>query len=259
MLRDLQREVMKEITSAAPSCQAIANIYIEETDKGAKGLQVYQDSYQGVLVRALKEIYPVFYKLVGERFFITVAIQYIRRYPSIHYSLERYGRFLNEVARNFAGLEDYPYLMDVIKLEWAWHRAFNSAPGVNSNIDKLGLVSEQAFSNLILFLPKTCFLIKSEFPIHRIWHANQHGERTEPCINLDDGGVKLFVSRKGLQVVIDVIERNEMWVFLQKLSHNQPFINICDYFNEHYPDIMIGELLGECLSHQWLTSFKVND
>src|SRR5687768_14463732 len=64
-------------------------------------LDIYKKSIFGALQKALKEIFPVCYKLVGHDFFMAMANEYIKIKPSSSPDIGDYGYSFPEFIANF--------------------------------------------------------------------------------------------------------------------------------------------------------------
>lgn len=162
--------------------------------------EVYRASYEANLGHALRDTYPVVNRLVGEDFFGQVARAYLRAHPSRSGDLHEYGAefasFL--AAQDWGG--DLPYLPDVARLEWLAHQAFHAANAEPLTLAALAELPPESYGGLCL-LPSVR-LMHSEFPVHRIWQVNQESWAGDAAVSLDAGGVRLAVSREGLDIVL---------------------------------------------------------
>ncbi|MCW8955374.1 MAG: DNA-binding domain-containing protein [Gammaproteobacteria bacterium] len=220
-------------------------------------IAIYRDSVFGSLSTALAQIYPVCKKLVGADFFDFMAVQYIKNHYSVSPDLADYGKQLAIFIENFKPASVLPYLADVTRLEWAWHRAFHSIDHDGMNINRLTQVSEHAQQSLIFKLPPGSKLISSPYPIDTIWLANQNTNESDNIIHLDQGKVKLLVWRKQYDIRIDSLNDDE-WLFLSAIKNKRTFIDICDHF-EHIPGIDIAALMPRCVQLGWIADFAFGE
>jgi hypothetical protein len=84
-------------------------------------LGVYRDSMMGNHLKVLRKLFPLCERLVGEAFFLQLCEQYLE---SASFNMEH----LDDIAQGFSTFlethsshEQVPYLMDMARLEWAWH------------------------------------------------------------------------------------------------------------------------------------------
>ena len=165
---------------------------------------VYRASFEANLCNALRDTYPVVNRLVGEGFFGQVARAYLRAQPSCCSDLHEYGAHFATFLAALDSLGDLPYLPDVARLEWLAHQAFHAADAEPLTLATLAGLPYESYGSLCL-LP--CVrLMRSEFPVHRIWQVNQESWVGDAAVSLEEGGVHLAVSREGLDIVLLPLE-----------------------------------------------------
>ncbi|MFC6672832.1 hypothetical protein [Marinobacterium aestuariivivens] len=88
-----------------------------------------------------------------------------------------------------------PYLADIARLEWACHEVFHAPGNAAVALDALSRMPADDLPGLRFHLGPACRLLASDFPVYRIWQANQ-AEVDEPAtIDLDRGGETVLVLR----------------------------------------------------------------
>ena len=103
-------------------------------------ITIYANAYYARLVECLSECFPVFKRTMGEEVFNGFAFEYLQRYPSGSYTLDRladyFAQFLEETRPNRTdngerSVEaDWPdFLVDLATLEWTIGKVFDG-PGV---------------------------------------------------------------------------------------------------------------------------------
>ena len=86
-------------------------------------LSIYAGAYYARLLECLASFFPVFKRTVGTDVFGSFAAEYLHRYPSRSYTLDRLGdhfvRFLNETRPETNESSGWPdFLVDLATLEW---------------------------------------------------------------------------------------------------------------------------------------------
>ena len=259
-LSDLQRlfydaittQDLQSIQALSPKMQSTEHLTFEQ------GLSAYQGSVVGKLSRALEDIYPVCCRLVGSAFFVAMAKQYIRRYPSRSPDLGDYGEQLAVFLAQFEPAAALPYLPDVARLEWHWHRVFNSEEQASLDLAALGQVSPEQWENLIFELPQNSVLLTSDYPVHRIWQVNQPDHTETAPVHLDQGGVNLFLWRDQDETRIDLPTDAE-WQLLQAFAAGDRFGPICSQLATHSPVVDVAALLPVWVQRGWMAGFSVGD
>ena len=110
--------------------QACIDVINTDTLSAEERLSIYRGSILGGITTALTGIYPVCEKLVGQQYFIQMVAGYLREYPSGSPDIGNYGdklaEYLTEFISKQASAQELIYLPDTARLEWLWHKAFNS-------------------------------------------------------------------------------------------------------------------------------------
>jgi hypothetical protein len=170
--------------------------------------EVYRNNVFHNYREALRDVYPVVERLVGEDFFGHVARRYIPSLPSRHGNLHRYGADFGDFLDGFEPAAGLPYLGDVARLEWLVHESFHAADHPGLDPRRLAELAAECLPELCFVLHPACRLLESRFPVQRIWEINQPGA-PEQAINLDEGGARLLVRRSGHAVEIESLAAPE--------------------------------------------------
>lgn len=217
----------------------------------AEQISIYINGINSGLVNALKNIYPVCEKLVGERFFYAIALEYIKTHSSLSPDLANYGFDFSLYLASKSTLNSVPYLSDVAILEWAYHEAFHSKDEAEFSMNILAKYTAEQLTNCVFSLPDSHKLLKSNYPVDEIWRINQTNSEKE--ITLDYEPVHLYLYRKQHEIHIDRIKKIE-FMFLQKINSHQPFLNICEQFSEASD---ISALLVKSLQLGWINQAQM--
>ncbi len=175
----------------------------------ARHLQVYRNNVFESLVGALKAVYPVVERLVGTGFFAYAADGYIRRHPPTSGNLHDFGAEFAGFLADFEPARALAYLPDVARLEWAWHRAFHAADQAPLALVRLAAVPPGQYGQLRFRLHPSAQLAASDYPLLRIWEANQPAYAGDVAVNLAAGGEQLLVVRRGFDVVIESLSAGD--------------------------------------------------
>lgn len=199
-LPDLQRAFADAVYADA---DAIVPHVRDGRFPAARLLQVYRHNVFESLTGALKAVYPVVERLVGAGFFAYAADGYIRAHPPASGNLHDFGGRFADYLAGFAPAQDLPYLPDMARLEWAWHRAFHAAEHAPLAFERLAAVAPAEYAALRFALHPSAQLLASDYPLLRIWQVNQPDYAGEPSVDLAEGGVRLLVARPGPDVEIE--------------------------------------------------------
>jgi hypothetical protein len=126
----------------------------------------------------------------------------MRGHPSTHADLHHYGAGFASSLRDCETLAGLPYLPDVARLEWLAHEAFHAADAHALAAASLAEVPQDRLADLRLCLHPSVRLMRSDYPVHRVWQVNQPHWSGDQMVDLDWGGVSLAVFRDGLEIAL---------------------------------------------------------
>jgi hypothetical protein len=182
-----------------------------------KRIEIYRHNVMSTLTGALSDLYPVTEKIVSTPFFLRLAENFVRVTPSSSGDLNTFGSEWPDFLRIHTGAINLPYLEDVAKLEWAWHRAFHAKDCPAFDLAKLAKVASDEHTNLQFSLHPSVAFIASAHPIVRIWAVNQNEYAGDMIIDWTLSGDLALVSREDLTVKIQSLPR-ATFEFLQALD-----------------------------------------
>ena len=203
MLRDTQLSVATSLL--ADDSTAATQIRAGKLT-AARRLEIYRHNVYANLRGALKDIYPVTLAVVGEAFFHHAADQFVRVHPSRSGDLNQFGGDWAAFLGTYPYAAELPYLPDVARLEWAWHEAFHAGDAPPFDSGRLATLPPDTHSTLCFLLHPTVRLVKSDFPILRIWEVNQPGFTGEIDVDWDTPAASLLIYRDladGVSVLIE--------------------------------------------------------
>ncbi len=202
MLRDLQAAVAAALLGEPA---AAADRVVGGALTPTRRLEIYRHNVISNLRGALRNIYPVVERIVGEAFFLHAADQFIRDTPSRSGDLNCFGAEWPDFLDAYPHAAELPYLADVARLEWAWHQCFHAADGGPLDLRRLAGVPADEHATLRFRLHPAVRLLASPHPLLRIWQVNQPGYGGELAVDWDAGGDALLVRRDGDAVMIEAL------------------------------------------------------
>ncbi len=192
----------------------------------ARHLQVYRNNTFANLTDAMRAVYPVVERLVGTGFFDYLADQFIRSHPPRSGNLHDFGAELAGFVAEFEPARALVYLPDVAQLEWSWHTAFHAADAEPLDPARLATLAPDRYGRVHFRLHPSARLLASDYPILRVWEANQDGQDSNATIDLDGGGERLLVIRRRLDVLIERLGPGD-YQLLDGCRHGAPFETAC--------------------------------
>lgn len=137
-------------------------------------LAIYRHSISSTQIRALESTFPVLQKILGAAAFSRLARDYAWTVGAPESDLNSLGhrldRWIDSGQRGLSKFSALPYLADLVRLEWAWHRAHLAA---DAPVFAFAAFSQalQAGHSVRLRPNAALTLIHSQYPILRIWRA----------------------------------------------------------------------------------------
>jgi hypothetical protein len=218
-LRELQRSFAAALFDGAPTA-VLAMIEAADPD-AADRFDVYRNNVRVGFAKALAIAFPVIERLMGEQYFRQVAEEFRLAHPSRAGDLHHIGApFPGFLGQRF-GETDYAYFPDVAELEWAYQEALIAADEEPIPVEALREVAPAAYEWIRLSLDPAVRLVRSDFPILRIWSVNQPDSADEEIIDLRDGGDHVLVLRTREHVEFHRLPRGEFAV-LQAIAAGFP-------------------------------------
>ncbi len=209
-LHEVQSGLMRALIGRDDGSAAQALLRAGSVPRAQRRLQIYRNNLFETRIAALGAVYPVIARLVGADFFRCAAKAYSQLYPMRCGDLHEFGDRMPEFLRDYVPAAGLPYLADVARLEWAYHRAYHEAQLPPLDPIRLRQVPLGLQGSVRLQLQPSADLIRSRYPILRIWQANQpEAPDAELRISLDEGGVNLLVAQHDLEIEFRLLDEGE--------------------------------------------------
>lgn len=168
---------------------------------GARRFAVYRNNVIASLVDALKAAFPATCRIVGDAFFAAMARAYASRHPPSSPVMLAYGADFAAFVGAFEPAASLPYLRDVARLERAWVEAYHARDAVPLGPSSFAQIAPDRLPSLVLLLHPSVRVVRSAFPVVRLWQMNVDGG-TPAAIDLDAGGKDAFVARPAAEVEV---------------------------------------------------------
>lgn len=245
---------------------AVLSVLGQSRLQAEQQLAIYRDSMRAGLSAALKQTYPVCVMLLGEQCFDAFAFQFIESHPSTDPDLCLYGAEFPDFLEGVHALGDLAYLADVARLEWYWHFLFFAAEGSDGlhserhGLAALGSVSASDFKRLVFCLPDPVAMLKSEYPIDKIWDMHQSDainramifdieeqQRVQPV-------TRLLLRRIGLEFNMCCLSEIEYFI-LSRFYQKQSLGEVVDAYTQDYHERNFESDLTSLFESGYLNSF----
>lgn len=207
-------------------------------------LDVYRNTFIGVLTTALRLSFPAVHRLVGAAFFERAARVFIEGATPRSACLDDYGAEFPEFLSGFPPANALAYLPCVARLEWAVSRALHAPDTGSVNISDLSTIRPEDHGRIIFAPHPSLGIVEADYPADQIWSAVLAQDDTAmAAVDLDSGPVKLLVQR--FDTDIDVTRlRDPAWRFITALYAGKPLATAI----ETAPDLDVTTALARHLA-----------
>jgi hypothetical protein len=252
------REVQRGFTAAAlfgdTAALADLGIVAGALDAAAR-IAVYRNNVLGNYRKALAATYPVVRRLVGGSFFDSLCTAFVRAHPSLHGDVNRYGGEMARFLVTYPAPHKLAYLPDVARLEWAIDQANIAADAPALDRAALAAVPVEALGGLRLGLHPSVQLVKSRYPLLRIWQTNQPGGAGDDLVDRAEGGDVLLVRRAPDGIIIERLAPGAH-AFLAALARNKPLAEAEQRGADAEPEFDLADVLKRHVVAQTIVTFR---
>jgi hypothetical protein len=173
----------------------LVDAVVGDSIPAAARLNVYRHHVVHSLCAALAATFPTVQALVGEAFFRGLARAFVAGNLPAQPVLAEYGESFAAFIEDHEVARDLPYLADVARLDWALNAAFHAPLERRLSAADLASVPPERLAAMAMSLAPGAALIRSAYPLDRIWTASQPGASDE-AVDLASGVVRLLVLRR---------------------------------------------------------------
>lgn len=220
----------------------------------ARRLAIYRNNTLSGLTEALRDVYPVVNRLVGDGFFQRLARAYIASRPPKSACLLEFGGEFADLIAGFTDARGLAYLPDIARLEWSFHEAYHAENATPLTSADLALIDPANYIRLVFKLHPSVRLLASRYPVDRIWLVNQPDDTDDGLIDLDQGGCRLLLFRPDLEVNMRRLSEAE-YLCLSALAAGNSLVQVVEAAMAQQADFTPQALLRDGLSKGLLTGF----
>ena len=148
------------------------------SEAGEFSAAIYRDLVATNHLNALKDVYPVCLRLLGESYFSFLAWNYLKGRPTDDPDLNRYGHDFPDFLEHEAGVREelggLGYLPEVSRFEWSLYTASRTDPDIiplEAMLSKLTSLGDE--DTVIFRINPSLSLLKFNYPVVRIWEENR--------------------------------------------------------------------------------------
>ena len=221
-----------------------------------KRLNIYRNNVFSNYRSALAAVYPTILSLVGDDYFRQAAQRYVQRYPSFSGDIHHYGEKFSELLASLPGAADLAYLPDVARLEWTIHAAFHAADCERLDLSRLQAIAPEDYPRLRFVLNPAARVLKSDFPVRKIWQVNLPDYQGDQHVDLSEGGESLLVMRRNFVMEVEAISAADA-AMVTSFQRNEKFERALAHALTLDPKFDVGEFLRRFIADETVVDFML--
>ncbi len=170
-------------------------------------IKVYQTNCFSAIKQYLESVYPSTVNALGAEFSAQFLHHYISREQPERGNLHYFGSTLAQFSQQYELLENYPYIPNLIQLEWAIHSAYyanNCSISMPETVDE-----QQQLLDKPIQLNESVALFEFNYPIKQIWKQSLPSYQETVNIEITENYIEWIVVFKVESVEIKVLNESE--------------------------------------------------
>lgn len=205
-------------------------------------LSVYHNNVTQALRHALKIIYPLTWKLVGEECANGAAYAFIQGGKFLPQTgvLDEWGEVFPDFLENFPPLQHFAYFSDFARLEWLQHLSYGAEDKLPLNPSHFKDMDLDTYESLQVFLHPSARLFSSLYPLDQVMAVAE--EKVE-AIKLEERGAQALIIRPYQRVHIHWLSP-PYFHFFSEVQKGKALLNILE------------EMKGEPFSFKEILTFS---
>jgi len=137
----------------------------------AERVRIYRNAYRVRLLDALKDTYPVLFKILGDEVFENLGDSFIEAHPSVYRSIRWYGRELADFLAQRPPFTEQPILSEIARFEWTLSEVFDAADALCVGREALQTVDPDSWDRLGFVFHPSLRLLDLSWNTVAAWQA----------------------------------------------------------------------------------------
>jgi len=251
-LKEFQRQIKEELHG-----RFLRGIRSPLKNFGDARLSIYCDNVLAQRVAALQHTYPATRKIVGDNYFVQMAVAYARCVPSYAADLNQYGRsfadFVGGIVETREEALTLEYLPDLSRLEWCMAGAAAFGPQPKGDLRTLAHFTEGEFERMSFRLPSGASLFQGEFAVLPVWKDVLSGalDRAQEHMIVEARSEHLYIWNDAAVVTAAPIDA-ALYELLKDLQLGETLLSLCDKYENFLGGYPLDRILPELLELGWI-------
>lgn len=187
-------------------------------------LGVYYEGYFLRLLEILEKTFIVLRQLIGKEQFNQLGREYIRVYPSEHFSVRYFGRCFSNFLANHSEID--PTYVEMAAFEWSLEHVIDAKDAPQLTFEELAVLSPESWAELTLTTHPSLLIVSFSYPTPQLWQAVRH-DKDRPAPQHTEQPVDWLMwrfNRKALFLAMSPEQR----VMMQAIQNGENFSQVCE-------------------------------
>jgi len=189
-------------------------------------MDIYYSAYRTRLAGVLKIDYPGLHTLAGDDQFEMICQDYINHYPSDHFSVRYFGRFMQEFLTKTEPYAEHRLLADMAGFEWGVSEVLDAEDRQVLSLKALHEISPALWPQMKIHFHPSLRIIPLQWKVAKFWQSVKEEKDPEAPENYPQA-VKWVLWRKGVEVYFRSLEDDEAWLLESSIA-GKSFAELCE-------------------------------
>lgn len=221
-----------------------------------RGLKVYYDAYRIRLNEILKLDFPKTYYLMGDDNFDPAFEEYLKQFPSQHFSVRYFGQHFVTFLRNTAPYKDFPPLAEIAEFEWSVSYTIDASDAPIVNVAAFQALNPADWPNLTFTLHPSVTSCVFSYNMPHLWQLIDKEEAISPP-EKHQAPVRWLFWRKGLKSYFKSCNEAQNAMF-QGVLAGQSFGDLCENLLPLMVENEIPGFVAQTL-YQWVQDEMISE
>tara|TARA_R110002110_G_scaffold33533_1_gene114856 strand:- start:183135 stop:183917 length:783 start_codon:yes stop_codon:yes gene_type:complete len=217
---------------------------VEDHISAPNHLKIYYNAYRLRLLDILQMDFPKTLTLMGDEHFEVAFHQYLKQYPSTHFSVRYFGQNFMVFLQNTAPYDKHTAIAEMAQFEWSLMDTLDAADAPTASLESLSQLAPEQWANLMLTFQPSLKVIVCEWNTPALWKMiDAEDEPTPPA--------------KNSKPVAWVLWRHELRSLFQSLTPDQTLLFDCFQTGLNFSEVM--EHLSSHMAEDEIPTFALQN
>lgn len=215
-------------------------------------VEIYRQGYYLRLIEILEREFSALKNLLGKPAFDAICHDYIDAYPSTHFSVRAYGRFMVRFLSTRPSSE--PLHLELAEFEWAFGKVIDAPDGPQLTIEDMGSIPPEAWAELRLELHPSLRFLSLSLNSPAIWRAlfeNDPVNHPVPAVERAEQPLTWLVWRFNHRAHYQEAGPEQL-LMIKAIQENHTFPQICEALCEIMDVDQVPQFAGSTL-REWVS------